>query len=108
MRNLNAQNKLPARITHPRNNKDKLFNHLVNLFEKKKVGPGSTHVFPPYMIVCGTLMALEARSGCIPTVFQEFQGYNVPERAKHRKHSATNLCYDSSNKHVVSLNLYYI
>ena len=80
------------------NNKDKLFNDLVLLFEKKDWkwrDGGDTHGKKFRSNLCDVLRyidghheTLEARSCAIPTPFNTFTGYNTPEKSKHRKRQA--------------------
>lgn len=44
--------------------------------------------------------AFENRSFPIPEVFKAFDGYNVPERSKHRKRKTGNMSYDILISHV--------
>ena len=100
---------LPARL-EPRNNKDKLFNDLVLLFEKKDWkwrDGGDTHGKKFRSNLCDVLWyidghheTLEARSCAIPTPFNTFTGYNTPGKIKHRKQQAGNLNVDVLLKHV--------
>ena len=43
---------------------------------------------------------LSERSTTIPDFFSQFQGYNQPERSKHRKRTMTNLSYSVLEQHV--------
>ena len=42
----------------------------------------------------GHLEAISGRGCRIPQCFVAFQGYNIPERSKHRKQSLSNLSAD--------------
>ena len=49
------------------------------------------------------MVAFEDRSFPIPEVFKAFDGYNVPERSKHRKRKTGNMSYDLLISHVGTL-----
>ena len=102
-RSLSRRSQLPARIDRPRNNKDKLFNDLVDLFEEKNwkwCDGGDVH---GKSFICTLRDALEARQGPIPDPFNKFVGYNTPEKSKHRKRQVGNLSFDILVKHVAAL-----
>lgn len=99
-RELDKQERLPVRIESPRTNKDRLFNDLIALFDEKKWtwhDGGRTLGKNVISSLCDTLWyidghhsTLEVRSGSIPAPFDRFDGYNVPERSKHRKRKSSN------------------
>ena len=99
-----AQPKTPSK-TIERNNKDKLFNALVDYLEEHGLFWRADEVdsFGVNFVksLCEVLWYIDGHHdtlhgrGCsIPTCFVTFQGFNVPERSKHRKRSLTNLSAD--------------
>ena len=108
-----VKSELPSRITTPRNNKDRMFNDLVDLFEEKQwkwSDGGDTHgrhfvsnLRDALWYIDGHHSTLEARSFSIPEPFDRFEGYNVPEKSKHRKRQTCNMSFDILLKHVAVL-----
>ena len=105
--------RLPDRLD-ARNKKDKLFNDLINLFEKRKWGwdTGSGNTLGKLFLlklrdvlwyIDGHHGAFENRSFPIPEVFKAFDGYNVPELSKHQKRKTGNMSYDILISHVDTL-----
>ena len=112
-KSLARKSELPSRIDRPRNNKDKMFNDLVDLFEEKQwkwSDGGDTHgsnfisnLRDGLWYIDGHHSTFETRSCSIPEPFDRFEGYNVPEKSKHRKRRTCNLSFDVLVKHVAVL-----
>jgi len=99
-RTLQLGNKgLPHRKVE-RSKKDKLFNDIIDLLDKfglKWTDP-TVHGASFVQKLCNVLWYLDGhhatlaeRGSKIPSTFQKFVGYNVPEASKHRKRSVENL-----------------
>ncbi len=106
-------NSLPARISSPRNKKDRLYNDILALFVQndwKWTDGGSTHGKNFIQNMCDALWYLDGhhdtlkdRSCPIPEPFSRFVGYNVPEKSRHRKRKYCNLNYSTLVTHVSML-----
>ena len=90
--------KLPS-FVEERNNKDRLYNSVLRLFERKELrwrsDTASTHgtrfvrtLTNVLWYIDGYRDVLKKQSLAIPNVFQDFTGYNIPEQSKHRKWGA--------------------
>jgi len=99
-----AQPKLPSKVNE-KNNKDKLFNALIDYLEEHGLFWRADEVdsFGTNFVksLCDVLWYIDNhhntfsdRSCPIPRCFVSFQGFNIPERSKHRKRSLTNLSAD--------------
>ena len=101
---------LPKKVTVG-NKKDELYNDIVDLFEKEglvwkssEVQSGIatnavTTIRDTLWYIDGHKHTLADRSCHIPVVFSAFEGYNKPERSKHRKRTASCLCADTLRSH---------
>ena len=106
-RALDAGKKLPPKIIAT-TKKDELFNDLVSFFEKEgwswtRDGESTGRKFITALRDClwyvdGHHQTLADRSHPIPAIFEAFKEYNVPELAKHRKRSHTNMNSDVLKK----------
>ena len=89
-----------------RNKRDKLYNDLVELLKEKGLTLSASREetnFGVKLLKCirdilwyidGAHQVLGLRSRGVPQVFSKYNGYNVPEKSKHRKRSLTNLSSD--------------
>lgn len=112
-KSLSRKSELPSRIEKPRNNKDRMFNDLVSLFASNRwkwSDGGDTHgsnfisnLRDALWYLDGHHSTLATRSCSIPEPFDKFEGYNMPERSKHRKRRTCNLSFDVLIKHVAVL-----
>ena len=97
--------RLPRKKEPPRNQKDKLFNAVVDLLEEQKLSyspaeaESSGQNFVKMLTDClwhidGHHDTLKKQSCPVPPIFGPFTGYNMPKRSKHRKRIASNLSSD--------------
>ena len=88
-----------------KNKKDKLYNNILSLLELKKLKVEYSEIqrFGDRLVraLCDTLWYIDGhhdvfhqRAIVIPSVFNPFQGYNCPEKTKHRKRQLTNMASD--------------
>ena len=86
--------KFPRKKEPPQNQKDKLFNDLIDLLEVKQLfyslAESSGHSLVKVLTdllwhIDGHHATFSDQSCAIPLVFANFIGYNVSERSKHRK-----------------------
>jgi hypothetical protein len=88
-----------------KNKKDKLYINILSLLELKKLKVEYSEIqrFGDRLVraLCDTLWYIDGhhdvfrqRAIVIPSVFNPFQGYNCPEKTKHRKRQLTNMASD--------------
>ena len=93
---------LPEKVSQPRNNKQKLRNDCIAFLTERELfllggeisGSGEALIkamVDTFWHIDGQHDAFRERNLTIPTCFRGFSGYNVPERAKHRKRERSNL-----------------
>ena len=98
--------KLPRKKEPPRNQKDKLFNGIVDLLDEQKLSysPAEAESSGQNLVrvltdclwhIDGHHETLEKQSCPVPPIFGPFTGYNLPERSKHRKRTIANLSSDT-------------
>ena len=96
---------LPRKKEPPRNQKEKLFNSVVDLLEEQKLlyspaeAESSGQNLVKMLTDClwhtdGHHDTLKKQSCPVPPIFGPFTGYNMPERSKHRKRTTSNLSLD--------------
>jgi len=100
-----SQPSLPMRVQE-RNNKDKMYNAVLDLLDSKNLKFSSSEVSTAGKTFVKTLAdtlwyvdghheTLNKQSCPIPDCFAKFVGYNKPEISKHRKRQHTNMSSDT-------------
>ena len=100
----NADNGVPFTIS-VRTSKDKLFNDLVRLMKELGVKWLDPNAFvTPFLKLCEILWYLDSHHSTlsehapkVPTLFSRFNGYNCPEKHKHRKRALTEFAVFSAS-----------
>ena len=105
---------LPSLVAS-RNKKDALYNSVIQLLEEKGLGwtepvkfgrPFVTDLSNLLWLIDGHHGVFSSRSGPIPLLFSKFNGFNRPEKSKHRKRSISNLSRDKLLEHAATLQEY--
>ena len=100
-----SQPSLPSQVQE-QNNKDKMYNAVLNLLESRNLKFSSSEVSNVGKTFVKTLVdvlwyldghheTFSEQSCPIPSCFAACVGYNKPELSKHRKRQNTNMCCDT-------------
>ena len=107
---------IPSEQAILRSQKVALMGDVIKWLERKNVGWSSDRVTLGTKFVSavtdilwyidGHHDTLQYRACSVPVEFREFQGYNKPEVAKHRRRSLENMCSGMLNNYSLQLNEY--
>ena len=103
----------PKKLELVKNRKDELFNDLVDFLQANKLVGKEESSLNFVSVLCNCLWTIDshqdtmtARFCPVPSTFESFCGYNLPEKSKHAKRKLNNLC--SQSLHAISSSLFDI
>ena len=103
----------PKKLELVNNRKDELFNDLVDFLQANKLVGKEESSLNFVSDLCNCLWTIDghqdtmtARFCPVPSTFESFCGYNLPEKSKHAKRKLNNLC--SQSLHAISSSLFDI
>lgn len=103
----------PKKLELVKNRKDELFNDLVDFLQANKLVGKEESSLNFVSVLCNCLWTIDGHQDTmtaqfcpVPSTFESFCGYNLPEKSKHAKRKLNNLC--SQSLHAISSSLFDI